>query len=315
MTRGEIMSIAFAPGKAILFGEHAVVYGRPAIAVPIAKVRAQATVTPGARGSGLVVVATDLHRTYNVSDVPPDDPLRAIALNTLTHLGVPRPLDLVIEISSTIPIACGLGSGTAVSAAVARALAAYFDVVLPNAVLSDLVFEVEKIHHGRPSGIDNTVVTYQQPVYFVRGQTIETLRVASPFLLIVGDTGVCSPTRVAVNDVCEGRNCDPELYERLFDGIGAIADHARRTIESGEVERLGGWMDENQLLLQQLGVSSPELDRLVTAAKRAGAEGAKLSGAGRGGNMIALVSADTARDVEAALRAAGACRVIVTEVC
>jgi mevalonate kinase len=188
-------------------------------------------------------------------------------------------------------------------------------VILPNAALSELVFEVEKIHHGRPSGIDNTVVTYGQPVYFVKGQTIEILRVARPFLLIVGDTGVGSSTRVAVNDVCEGRSCDPERYERLFDGIGAVAEQARQAIESGNVGRLGGWMDENQALLQKLGVSSPELDRLVAAAKQAGAEGAKLSGAGRGGNMIALVSADTAGNVEAALRTAGACRVIVTEVC
>ncbi len=308
------MSCAYAPGKAILFGEHAVVYGRPAIAVPIEKVRARAAVTAGDCGSGLVVAAKDLDRTYALRDAPVDDPLRAITLNTLAHLGKRPPLDLLIEVTSTIPIACGLGSGTAVSTAVARALAAHFGVILPNTAVSDLVFEVEKIHHGRPSGIDNTVVTYEQPVYFIKGQTIETLRVARPFLLLVADTGVCSPTRVAVNDVCEGWNCEPERYERLFDRIGAIADQARRAIERGQVELLGGWMDENQALLREIDVSSPELDRLVAAAKRAGAQGAKLAGAGRGGNMIALVSPETAQAVEAAVRAAGACRVIVTEV-
>jgi mevalonate kinase len=308
------MSSAYAPGKAILFGEHAVVYGRPAIAVPVGKVRARATVTPGVCGTGPVVVATDLQRTYALADAPAEDPLRAITLNTLAHLGMPQSLDLMIEVTSTIPIACGLGSGTAVSVAIARALAAHFGVILPNTAISGLVFEVEKIHHGRPSGVDNTVVTYEQPVYFVKDRAIDRLRVARPFLLAVGDTGVCSPTRVAVNDVCAGRNRDPERYEQLFDHIGAIVDEARRAIESGTMELLGGCMDENQSLLQRLGVSSPELDALVAAAKRAGAEGAKLSGAGRGGNMIALVSAETAGAVEAALRADGACGVIVTEV-
>jgi mevalonate kinase len=308
------MSRAYAPGKAILFGEHAVVYGRPAIAVPVGRVRACATVNPGAPGAGLVMSAPDLGRTYGLADAPADDPLRAITLNTLAVLGIRLPLDLDIEVSSTIPVACGLGSGTAVSTAIVRALTAFFGVTLPNTAVSSLVYEVEKIHHGRPSGIDNTVVTYAQPVYFVRGQPIETLRVAKPFQLIIGDTGVCSPTRVAVNDVCVAWQCDPAGYEELFDKIGAVADRARRAIESGAVDLLGGWMDENHRLLQQLDVSSPELDRLVSAARQAGAAGAKLSGAGRGGNMIALATPDSTPAVESALRAAGACRVIVTEV-
>ncbi len=203
------MSRAYAPGKAILFGEHAVVYGRPAIAVPIAKVRACATVKPGTPGAGLVMSAPDLGRVYGLADASVIDPLRAITLNTLAILDIRLPLDLVVEVTSTIPVACGLGSGTAVSTAIVRALAAHFDVTVPNTVVSSLVYEVEKIHHGRPSGIDNTVVTYEQPVYFAQGQPIETLRVARPFQLVIGDTGVCSPTRVAVNDVCAGWRCSP----------------------------------------------------------------------------------------------------------
>ena len=107
---------------------------------------------------------------------------------------------------------------------------------------------------------------------------------------------------------------DPQTYERLFSAAGSIAKTARQAIESGHPEWLGPLMDENHELLAKMDVSSPELDLLVCAAKDSGALGAKLSGGGRGGNMIALVKADQAETVTQALMDAGATRVIMTEV-
>jgi len=117
-----------------------------------------------------------------------------------------------------------------------------------------------------------------------------------------------------VGDVRRGLEAEPDRYEMMFDAVGRLVEAARRVMAEGAPEELGPLMDENHRLLSEMGVSCPELDALVAAARAAGAAGAKLSGGGRGGNLIALVSDQTARDVAAALRAAGAVSVIITSV-
>jgi mevalonate kinase len=305
--------IASAPGKVILFGEHAVVHGRPAIAVPVMQIRATATLEPAPPGSGLTLIASDLGKNISLATAPEDEPLATAARLTLTHLSSSEP-DATLTVSSTIPIASGLGSGAAVSAALIRALAGFLGHTQEPAETSALVFEIEKIHHGTPSGIDNTVVVYEQSVYFVRGQPIERLTVAAPFTLLIGDTGTRSSTKSVVEYVRQAWKQDPAHYDALFDQIGNIADEARQAIESGDVDALGPLMDDNHELLIELGVSSSKLDKLVEAARFAGAMGAKLSGAGQGGNMIALVEDGFAEEVTEALEEEGAVRVIRTTV-
>src|SRR5512135_916354 len=161
---------ASAPGKIILFGEHAVVYGRPAIAVPVTQVQAAATIEQGEHG--LIIHAADIDRTITVHPHSSIDPLATIVNLTLEHLNCPLP-DLEITLHSTIPIASGLGSGAAVSTAIVRALAQWFGARLDDAEVNALVYEVEKLYHGTPSGIDNTVIAYQKPVYFIRGGAIQ----------------------------------------------------------------------------------------------------------------------------------------------
>jgi mevalonate kinase len=301
------------PGKVILFGEHAVVYGRPAIAVPVTQVRAIATVEPGTPGSGLAITASDLGKSISLATARQNEPLAAAARFTLAHLSTPEP-DAILTISSTIPIASGLGSGTAVSAALVRALARFLGHTLGPAQVSELVFEVEKIHHGTPSGIDNTVVAYAQPVYFVRGRPVERLAVGAPFTLLIGDTGKRSSTKRVVEHVRQAWERNPARYDALFDQIGDIANEARQAIEAGDLDALGPLMEDNHELLIELGVSSSQLDELVEAARFGGAMGAKLSGAGQGGNMVALVEDDRVDEVTQALREAGAVRVICTRV-
>lgn len=306
------MITASAPGKIILFGEHAVVYARPAIAVPVFQVRAEATVEPS-HAESVEIDATDLARRYALRDAPSDDPIATIIRLTCARLGV-EPKDFSIRIRSTIPVARGLGSGAAVSVAVARALAECFGRALPREEMSALAYEVEKLHHGSPSGIDNTVIAFAQPVYFNRGKPIESFRVARPFTIAIADTGVAAPTKIAVGDVRRAWEADRARYEVLFDQIGAMARDARVAIEHGDVEALGPLMNANQALLCEMGVSSPEIEKLVAAAVGAGARGAKLSGAGRGGNVIALADEVTQDKVERAMMDAGAARVIVTKV-
>ena len=386
-----ILGIGRAPGKVILFGEHAVVYGRPALAVPVTQVQAQAIVEAGAPGSGLVICAADLGEEIALRTAPADHPLAAAVRLALAAAGEQRSggagerrsggaeeqgsrgagdiqhpassfqlpassfqlpassfqpgPDWRVTVRSTIPIASGMGSGAAVAAAIVRAVAEAWEQRgrgaegqgsrgageqdsfqlpasnlqpptsnLPPVALSAIVYEVEKLHHGAPSGVDNTVIAYGQPVYFVRGQPPQPFTIGRPFMLAIADSGIVSPTRIAVGDVRRAWEQNRGRYERLFDAVTAIVEDARKAISRGEVDKLGRLMDANHTLLQQIGVSCPELDALAAVARSAGALGAKLSGAGRGGNLIALVTDETAPAVAAALRAAGAVRVIVTNV-
>lgn len=318
---------ASAPGKVILFGEHAVVYGQPAIAVPVMQVRARATITPNIRGNaGAVrILAPEIGLDKMLDELDSAHALAAAIEGVTKHLGATHIPACTLKVSSSIPVASGLGSGAAVSVAVIRALAGYLGKPLPNEQVSTLAYEVEKIHHGSPSGIDNTVVTFARPVYFTRklpspsigrgagGEgLIETFHIAKPFSIIIADTGISSPTKATVSDVRRGWEVEPKRYERLFAAIGSISRAARQAIESGHPERLGALMNENHALLDEMGVSSPELDRLTGAARNAGALGAKLSGGGRGGNLIVLVEAENAEAIRAALRRAGAVRTILT---
>jgi mevalonate kinase len=307
---------ASAPGKVILFGEHAVVYGQPAIAVPVTQVKAKAIVTANPRSApGKVrVQAPDVGLESTLEELDAGHPLAAAIQAAVSSLKVKRIPACTVRITSTIPVAAGMGSGAAVSVAVIRALSAFLGHPLSDEKVSALAFDVEKIHHGTPSGIDNTVVTCARPVYFVKGKPIETLQVGRSFTLVIGDTGVASPTAAAVGEVRKAWQADKIQYEAYFDSIGAMAQSARQAIESGGVELLGPLMDANHGVLRKMGVSCAELDTLVTTARRAGAWGAKLSGGGRGGNMIALVSPARAEGIAKALQAAGAVRTIVTEV-
>jgi len=138
--------------------------------------------------------------------------------------------------------------------------------------------------------------------------------VARPFTLIIADTGISAPTKESVGDVRKLWEADQNKWEKVFDEVGETVKAARTAIESGKWEGLGPLMDANHALLQQMTVSSPELDRLVLAAKRSGALGAKLSGGGRGGNMLALVNPSDAEKVASALRTAGARNTIITQI-
>jgi mevalonate kinase len=175
-------------------------------------------------------------------------------------------------------------------------------------------YEIEKIHHGTPSGIDNTIVTYAMPVYFVKGQPIEVFKVGEPFTIVIADTGISAPTKESVGDVHKLWEADPAKWNKVFAEVGDISFAARRVIEEGWVNMLGVLMDENHALLQEMTVSSPELDHLVEAARNSGALGAKLSGGGRGGNMIALVTPERAENISSALKEAGAKNTIITKV-
>lgn len=307
-----------APGKIILFGEHAVVYGRPAIAVPLSDLRATAAVRHGRR-SGVWLLAPDLGVEKRLAESDADDAFTLVVRLVREAATLEALPDMEIEVRSAIPIAGGLGSGAAISAAMVRALVEFLglDHRFDDAKVSQFTYEVEKIHHGTPSGIDNTVVTYEQPVYFARRSPtnlVETFEVKRALRILVADTGVQSSTKIVVDDVRLRWRQQTAVFEKLFDLCGQSAERARKAIEEGDLYEIGHLMNVNHKALTEMTVSSVELDRLVERALSAGALGAKLSGGGRGGNMLALVTPELEHPVRKSLLDAGATAVFATTI-
>jgi mevalonate kinase len=310
------MTVGTACGKIILSGEHAVVYGRPALAVPLSQLRARAEIQNRTK-HGIVIYALDLGREFELGELSQGEPLAAITQLTLEKLNARA--DLAISVQSEIPMASGLGSGAAISTAVVRGLAAHFGKTLMPDEISDLVYQTEKMYHGTPSGTDNTVIAYEQPIRFVRNLSggtnkVTPFSIAKPFTLLIAYTGIASPTKITVGDVRRGWLRDPARYGEIFDTIGDIVREAQEAIASGANERLGELMTRNQRELAKLDVSSEKIETLIAAGIGAGSKGSKLSGGGRGGNVIFYVDEDTADLVRRAVVEAGAVGAIVTTV-
>lgn len=305
---------ASAPGKIILCGEHAVVYGQPAIALPVVQVQTKTTILakPTSAGGQVRIIAPSIELDTLLEELQPDHPLSAAISLVNQSLGVKSMPACEILIKTTIPIAAGLGSSASVTVSLVRALSQFLGHLLPDDTVNKIAYEVEKIHHGTPSGIDNTVVTYQTPVFFRKDNPIERLIIQNGFTLLIVDSGTSSATVKTVSEVRARRDQDPDKYEQLFKQIGEITLQVYQSLCFGDLTTDGELLTQNHQLLQKIGVSTPLLDDLVRTALRAGAAGAKLSGGGGGGNMIALVSSDRIMPVSEALTAAGAKGIIVT---
>jgi len=272
-----------APGKIILFGEHAVVYGKPAIAIPVSGMRATAWSEPGE--NGITINAMDMNKRFKLKTDKNQFSVLAQSILAITDGHEPN---LTINLTSSLPQGSGMGSSAATSTAVCRALSGHLGVDLAANEISELVFEAEKIVHGTPSGIDNTVVAYEMPVYFIKGQKPETFEPGKLFRLVKGDTGIEASTKKTVTNVRKAWRNEPALMEGYFDEIEKITRNGKIAIESGNTEQVGELMDENHELLNSIGVGHKILEKLVEIAREKGALGAKLTGGGGGGNMVAL---------------------------
>lgn len=297
-----------APGKYIILGEHAVVHGEPALAAPLDTLSSIATISPTASNGnkGLSITAPDINLSEHLHSLHQNNPIADIVRRTLLAINHHDSISANLTISSTIPIASGLGSSASVSTAISRSIAKFFGHNLTNNTISDIVYKTEALQHGNPSGIDNTVIAHQVPMLFSKATRPKHLRPAQSLYYVLADSKKPSDTITTVNSFSKQRLLKSTLFNRNIRKIGRLAKSASLAFQDGDHKKLGALMTNNHILLQQLGVSTKQLDKLVNIAIEAGATGAKLSGAGYGGHIIAQVSKQTMPTVIKALKATGA---------
>lgn len=306
-------SKASAPAKVILFGEHFVVYDRLAVVMAI-DLRANVIVKP--RRDDKIVIRSDTMGLYG--EFASNDcyqpiaggfgniklkPIYIAAKNVLNLAGENAGLDITIE--SHIPVAAGLGSSAAVSVATTAAVGNLLEMNLSRDDIFRLALEAERVIHENPSGVDPAISTYGGLIAYRRGEGVRRLRVNVDLPLILGGTRIKRDTREMILRVSEFRRLYPEAVDRIMDAGDMVANLAIKALEDGDLRALGNLMDINHALLYAIGVSNWAIEELVWAAKRAGALGAKITGAGGGGYIIALSQPENLRRIAEAIRMAG----------
>jgi len=289
-------------GKTILFGEHFVVHGVPGIVsavdsaadAEVKKAVKGINVTDERRGAKGYAEKKKLQQLESIERM-----LKAMGMN-------PQQVAIDIWLGGNLPGFSGLGASAASSVAIARAIAEEFDIDLSNEKINEVAYEAEKAYAGNPSGIDNTAATFGGLIWFKKNlgggaNTIERLSIREPVEIVIGNTGIVANTKAMVAGVGERKKRNPEKYGALFRQAEDLAFTARKALEAFDLKHVGKLMNENHRLLQEIEVSCKELDYLVDLAREQGAFGAKMTGGGGGGCMVALTPE---KDLQEAVAAA-----------
>ena len=274
-------------GKTILFNEHFVVYGVPSIVSAIGKYTV-AKVYPSEEPGWKIEDNRKATPGYKEQKIQQQ---RESVDNIIKKMGLDfSKKGVKITLEGTLYAASGIGASAASCVAIARALSDFFNLNLSDDEINDIGYEGEKGYHGTPSGVDNTASTYGGLIWFQKGDknTIEKINIPNPIEIVIGNTGKVADTAAAVKGVRERKEKYQDKYKKIFERAENIAYLAKNAFQKEDYHEIGKLMDENHKLLQQIEVSSKELDFLVKLAKEHGAIGAKLTGGGLGGNMIAL---------------------------
>jgi len=309
------MIIASAPAKVILVGEHFVVENEPAIAVAV---DVRAFVTASKRRDNLITLKS---LNLGISDSITKDknaerkefkPLEVIVRKLEEEVGSWIGLDVVID--SKIPIAAGMGSSAAVAVASTLAISRVLGLELSRKEISRIAYEAEKIVHGKPSGIDNTISTYGGAIIYRKSEGFVPLECDfSGYKLVLADSGIPRSTGEMVIKVRKLKNKYPKVMDPLYHAAGRLTIEAAKALRDRDFTRLGELMNINHGLLSAVGVSNEKLEQLVYAARRAGVLGAKITGAGGGGYIVALTDENNASKVAKVLESLSK-RVLVLDV-
>jgi len=285
-------------GKTILFGEHFVVFGLAAIA--------------SALGSTTIAnVKVVEGKGWTVDDQRPATPgykkkkfkeaMQSIA-NVIEHLGVDVVSQkLEISFAGDLFAASGVGASAAQCTSLARALNDSFNLALDDEKINEAAYEGEKAYHGTPSGIDNTASTYGGLIWFVKnlsgGKNImDLLQSPKKMPLVIGNTGITASTTEVVADVRKLKEENPKKFDQIFNDYNNLAAEAKKALLEGNITAVANLMNQNHKLLQEITVSGNINDKLVNLALKNGALGAKMTGTGRGGLVIALAENESIQE-------------------
>ncbi len=295
--------LGVAGGKLILLGEHAAVFGQPALACPV-PLHVRAQISDSEDGIQLAVPGWGLE--YRLSHTRRRRPWERSALQILEELGLAGK-SMRISVFSDLPRGVGLGSSAAMAVAIIRALSQRFELDLSVERINEIAWACEQFAHGHASGVDNTVSAYETTLLYRKGKPpeIKPVVAGTDTYFVIGISSEESLTAVTVENVRAARDRNPGIYDRIFDEIGELVIEARKCLEAGQLEELGDLMNINHGLLNGLQLATPELEQLIDAARMGGALGAKLTGAGGGGAMVALC-AESCRTVQESIEKTGA---------
>ncbi len=274
-------------GKTILFGEHFVVYGLPAIASALGNTTTAKVERNGKEGYELV---DDRPETPGYKEKKKGEYEKLIG-NVINFMGVEE--GIRITLGGNLVAASGVGASAACAAALARAINDEFQMGWDDEKINKAAYEGEKGPHGTPSGIDNTAAVFGGLLRFKKNlesgpSTIEKMKIKEPVEIVLGDSGKTSSTKEVVADVRALKEEKPDEINPVFEEYAKLVEEAKEALLTYDLEKVGQLMNRNHELLQKITVSCPELDEMVETVREAGALGAKLTGTGRGGLMQAL---------------------------
>ncbi|MHA1728055.1 MAG: mevalonate kinase [Promethearchaeota archaeon] len=282
-----------APGKCILFGEHAVVYGQSAISMGLKNFGSECIITRITE-AGIQFNFPDYQKflafsnlIHMIENIPNKFSQFALGLKKLAETYNIKFEYVRITIKSSIWSGSGLGSSASTAVAFIRALNSYYDFKMDDNKISELSFEMEKQVHGTPSGIDNFTCTYGGFVFFKKG-TYELLKIPENFNLLITYTGKPHNTRMAIEQVRTRKKENPKNIDQIFSSIGQLAQLAKKELDHRNLEEIGNLMNKNQEFLAELGISNKVINKINNIAISNGVYGSKLTGAGLGGCVISL---------------------------
>ncbi|MCK8606534.1 mevalonate kinase [Apilactobacillus ozensis] len=288
-------NIGMSHAKIILMGEHSVVYNKPAIALPVTSVALRVEIEPNIENS--ILIDSDYYRG-KLNNVP----VNMLGVKKLIHQTLKK-IDKENEhfkmfIKSDIPSERGMGSSAATAIGIIKAICNYFNQPINREELLKLSDVEEKITHGNPSGLDAATVSSNYPIWFIHGKKNEQIPFNINGYLIIADSGIRGRTDIAVNYVRELVNNKNKVAIDSINNLGKATIEAKECLAKGNIKKLGNLMNFAHTQLQNIQVSHPLVDKMVSTAKFSGALGAKLTGSGLGGCVISIAdSLDTTNKI------------------